>query len=59
MTDFNVVLPKTTEEGQRDMNIAYNQAFEDLKKALLNDKFISKFYGVCEKIVKILAKLYK
>lgn len=30
MNDFKVVLPQTTEEWQRDMNIAYNQALEDL-----------------------------
>lgn len=29
MDDFKVVLPTTTEEWQRDMNIAYNQALED------------------------------
>lgn len=31
------------------------EALEDLKKTLLNDKFISKFYRACEKIVEILA----
>lgn len=38
---------------------SYNQALEDLNNALLSDKYISKFYGVCEKIVEILARLYK
>lgn len=33
------------------------EALEDLKKALLNDKFISKLYGVCEKIVEISANI--
>lgn len=30
MGDFKVVLPTTTEEWQRDMNIAYNKALDDL-----------------------------
>lgn len=34
MTDFKVVLPTTTEEWQRDMNIAYNQALEDVLKLI-------------------------
>lgn len=38
MTDFEVVLPTTTEEWQRDMNIAYNQALEDLKFNLEEEK---------------------
>lgn len=29
MAEFKIVLP-TTEEWQRDMNIAYNQALEDM-----------------------------
>lgn len=32
MSDFKVVLPTTTEEWQRDMNIAYNQALDDCRK---------------------------
>lgn len=31
------------------------EALKDLKATLLNDKFILKLYGMCEKIVKILA----
>lgn len=34
MTDYKVVLPTTTEEWQRDMNIAYNLALEDLLKEM-------------------------
>lgn len=34
MSDFKVVLPATTEEWQRDMNIAYNQALEDFVNKL-------------------------
>lgn len=30
MDDFKVVLPVTTKEWQRDMNLAYNQALEDV-----------------------------
>lgn len=37
MADFKVVLPTTTEEWQRDMNIAYNQALEDFSKTLKDD----------------------
>lgn len=36
MANFKVVLPTTTEEWQRDMNIAYNQALEDFEKFILN-----------------------
>lgn len=34
MADFKVVLPTTTEEWQRDMNLAYNQALEDMQKGI-------------------------
>lgn len=30
MTDYKVVLPTTTEEWQRDMNISYNHALDDV-----------------------------
>lgn len=30
MSDFKVVLPRTTEEWQRDMNIAYQQGRADV-----------------------------
>lgn len=30
MEDFKVILPTTTKEWQKDMNIAYNQALEDV-----------------------------
>lgn len=52
MADFKVVLPTNTEEWQRDMNIAYNQALEDtLAKVksnhyLLSDKINSTDYGM-------------
>lgn len=34
MADYEVVLPRTTEEWQRDMNLAYNQALEKLLKVM-------------------------
>ena len=37
MIDFKVVLPTTTEEWQRDMNIAYNQALEDFYNGLADE----------------------
>lgn len=43
MGDFKVVLPTTTEEWQRDMNMAYNQALEERPKLLA---FICKKYNI-------------
>lgn len=37
-SDFKVVLPTTTEEWQRDMNIAFNQALEDFAGKILDWK---------------------
>lgn len=34
MSDFKVVLPTTTEEWQRDMDIAYNKGRADMKKEI-------------------------
>lgn len=34
MADYKVVLPTTTEEWQRDMNIAYNRALDDLQEII-------------------------
>lgn len=37
MTDFKVVLPTTTEEWQRDMNIAYNQGRLDEFQEIISE----------------------
>lgn len=34
MSNFKVVLPITTEEWQRDMNIAYNRALDDFEEKM-------------------------
>lgn len=34
MSDFEVVLPTTTEEWQRDMNIAYNKALDKVDEII-------------------------
>lgn len=52
MSDFEVILPRTEEEWQKDMNIAYNQALEDIltkvksNHYLLSDKINSTDYGM-------------
>lgn len=61
MTDFKVVLPTTTEEWQRDMNIAYNQALEDLQK-MIDYEYYDGGYGTyheVEMIIKMIEQLRK